>query len=296
MARPSGGAEFMARPSGDAEFMTDPSGDSEPGARGHSGAASAESDTVATLADRLAVDIGAELLELALTHRSFAYENGGIAHNERLEFLGDSILGQSVTVMLFTENPTLDEGELAKRRASLVSTVALAEIGRSIGLGPHIRLGRGEILTGGRDKSSILADTVEAIIGACYLSVGTDAATALVLRLIAPLLTDPDRFGASMDPKTSLQELAARLNRGAPRYAVVDSGPDHSKRFHASVSFADEDTIATGEGSSKKQAEMAAALIAWTLLSAPTARGRTRPEATHREAAHPEAAHPEAGR
>lgn len=248
----------MARPSGGAEVATHPSGDA------------AESDTVATLAERLAVDVGAELLELALTHRSFAYEHGGIAHNERLEFLGDSILGQAVTVMLFTENPLLDEGELAKRRASLVSTVALAEVARTIGLGSHIRLGRGEELTGGRDKASILADTVEAVIGACYLSVGPDAATALVLRLIAPLLSDPDRFGASMDPKTSLQELAARLNRGAPKYTVVDSGPDHSKRFHASVAFGADEPLASGEGSSKKQAEMAAALTAWTLLSAPT--------------------------
>src|SRR6185312_17566833 len=115
------------------------------------------------------------ILELALTHRSFAYENGGVAHNERLEFLGDSILGQAVTVMLYTTNPHLDEGELAKRRASLVSSVALAEVARTIGLGRFIRLGRGEELTGGRDKSSILADTVEAVIGAAYLDAGGEA-------------------------------------------------------------------------------------------------------------------------
>ncbi len=213
----------------------------------------------------LGVVIAPALYELALTHRSFAYENGGLAHNERLEFLGDSILGQAVTVMLYTENPTLDEGELAKRRASLVSSVALAEVARSIGLGAHIRLGRGEELTGGRDKSSILADTVEAIIGATYIDLGGEAATALVLRLIRPLLKDPNRFGASMDPKTSLQELAARLRRGLPVYQVVDSGPDHSKRFHATV-FLGSDSIAEGSGSSKKHAEMAAALQAWTLL------------------------------
>ncbi len=218
------------------------------------------------LRDRLAVEIGPELLELALTHRSFAYEHGGVPHNERLEFLGDSILGQAVTVMLYRTHPDLDEGELAKRRASLVSSVALAEIARSIGLGEHLRLGRGEELTGGRDKSSILADTVEAIIGATYLSAGPDAATALVLRLIEPLLADPDRFGAAMDPKTSLQELSARLGRGLPQYEVTDSGPDHSKRFHATVSLQGEQ-IAAGDGTSKKQAEMAAALDAWTALS-----------------------------
>ncbi len=214
----------------------------------------------------LGISIAPELLQLALTHRSFAYENGGLAHNERLEFLGDSILGQAVTVMLYTENPTLDEGDLAKRRASLVSSVALAEVARSIGLGAYLRLGRGEEQTGGRDKSSILADTVEALIGAAYLDRGADEATALVLRLIRPLLTNPERFGAAMDPKTSLQELAAQLGRGLPSYKVSDSGPDHSKRFHARVLLGT-DEIATGEGSSKKQAEMAAALDAWTLLS-----------------------------
>jgi ribonuclease-3 len=219
----------------------------------------------ADLASRLGVSLGPELLELALTHRSFAYENGGLPHNERLEFLGDSILGQAVTVMLYRENPHLDEGELAKRRASLVSSVALAEVARSIGLGEHIRLGRGEELTGGSDKSSILADTVEAVIGAVYLDCGADDATAFVLRLIRPLLEDPDRFGAAMDPKTSLQELAAQLGRGLPSYSVQDSGPDHSKRFHASVLLGGV-AIASGDGTSKKQAEMAAALEAWTTL------------------------------
>ena len=133
-----------------------------------------------------------------------------------------------------------------------------------------MRLGKGEEQTGGRDKSSILADTVEAIIGAAYLSLGGDAATALVLRLIVPLMDNPERFGAAMDPKTSLQELAARLGRGLPSYQVSDSGPDHSKRFHATVLLGKVE-IATGDGSSKKQAEMAAALDAWTQLSQPGA-------------------------
>jgi ribonuclease-3 len=167
--------------------------------------------------------------------------------------------------MLYRENPDLDEGELAKRRASLVSAVALAEIARMIDLGAHLRLGRGEELTGGREKSSILADALEALIGAVYLSDGPDAATAFVLRLIDPLLADPARFGAAMDPKTSLQELSARLGKGLPQYVVADSGPDHSKRFHAVVSLAGEE-IAAGDGTSKKQAEMAAALAAWAVL------------------------------
>jgi ribonuclease-3 len=223
----------------------------------------------ASLATSLGVTVSPELLELALTHRSFAYEHGGLPHNERLEFLGDSILGQAVTVMLYRENPTLDEGELAKRRASLVSSVALAEVARSIGLGEHIRLGRGEVLTGGSDKSSILADTVEALIGAVYLDRGPEVATDFVLSLIRPLLLSPERFGAAMDPKTSLQEAAARLGRGLPTYAVTDSGPDHSKRFHAVVSLGGV-PAAEGDGSSKKQAEMAAALEAWSALQSST--------------------------
>ena len=221
----------------------------------------------ADLARALGVSVSPALLEQALTHRSFAYENGGIPHNERLEFLGDSILGQAVTVMLYRDNPDLDEGDLAKRRASLVSSVALAEVARSIGLGEHIRLGRGEVLTGGYDKSSILADTVEAVIGAVYLDAGPDDATEFVLRLIRPLLANPERFGASMDPKTSLQELAARLGRAAPVYTLTNTGPDHSKRFHAVVSLG-ADAVAAGSGTSKKHAEMAAALEAWTVLHA----------------------------
>lgn len=224
----------------------------------------------ADLSRALGIVIDPALLQLALTHRSYAYENGGVAHNERLEFLGDSILGQAVTVMLYTENPDLDEGELAKRRASLVSSVALAEIAVGIGLGTHMLLGRGELLTGGREKSSILADAVEALIGATYLSEGPDEATALVLRLIAPLLADPHRFGAAMDPKTSLQELSTRLGKGLPIYTVTDSGPDHSKRFHAAVSFSGGVEVAGGDGTSKKQAEMAAALEAWTILQRPS--------------------------
>lgn len=225
---------------------------------------SADASGISALPAILGVSIDPGLLELALTHRSYAYEHGGVPTNERLEFLGDSILGQAVTVMLYREFPRLDEGDLAKRRASLVSSVALAEIARGIGLGDFIRLGRGEILTGGRDKGSILADTVEALIGAVYLDSGGEVATQLVLRLIAPLLNDPGHFGVSMDPKTSLQEAAARVGSGVPVYEIAESGPDHSKVFIATVTVGI--VTATGEGTSKKHAEMAAALDAWTLL------------------------------
>ena len=133
----------------------------------------------------LQLEIEPELLTLALTHRSYAYENGGIGHNERLEFLGDSILGQAVTVMLYLENPDVDEGELAKRRASLVSSAALAEIAGNIRLGRYLLLGRGEELTGGREKQSILADCVEAIIGARIAGKTEDEIRALVHKLVA---------------------------------------------------------------------------------------------------------------
>ena len=222
--------------------------------------------TLDELQRTLQVEVDPALLQLALTHRSFAYENGGIPTNERLEFLGDSILGQAVTVKLFGDHPELDEGELAKRRASLVSSAALAEVGRSIGVGPYIRLGRGETMTGGADKPSNLADTVEATSGAVYVAAGAPAATAFVLRLITPLLDDPERLGAALDPKTSLQEIAARRGAPPPVYTVTESGPDHQKHFVATVSVG-ELVQASGEGSSKKQAEMAAALEAWTELN-----------------------------
>lgn len=222
-----------------------------------------------TLQSTLGVAIDTELLTLALTHRSYAYEHGGIPNNERLEFLGDSILGQAVTVMLYRTHPTLDEGDLAKRRAGLVSSVALAEVARGIGLGAYLRLGRGESQSGGAEKSSILADTVEAIIGAAYISEGGETATALVLRLIEPLLEDPSRFGAAMDPKTSLQEIASHHGAPAPSYSVTNTGPDHNKLFRATVTVPGL-ISATGEGSSKKHAEMAAALDAWTQLNART--------------------------
>jgi ribonuclease III len=214
------------------------------------------------LVERLGVAIDPELLRLALTHRSFAYEHGGLPHNERLEFLGDSILGQAVTVRLYLDNPELSEGELAKRRASVVSGVALAEVARTIGLGDFLLLGNGEELTGGRDKVSILADTVEAVIGASFLSAGPDETTALVLRLLEPLMNDTARFGAALDPKTALQELADERHAPAPVYEVDGSGPDHARVFRAIVTVTG---VATGrgKGTSKKQAEMAAALNAW---------------------------------
>lgn len=212
----------------------------------------------------LGVPIEPGLVELALTHRSYAYEHGE-ADNERLEFLGDSVLGRATTAMLYARYPDADEGTLAKRRSALVSTVALADIARRIGLGAHIRLGRGEERTGGRDKASILADTVESLIGAAFLAVGSEAAEALVLRLIAPLADDPSRFGAATDPKTALQEAAAKQGSGAPDYRVTATGPDHARVFTAEVAVGE--LRAEGTGTSKKQAEVAAALAAFHALA-----------------------------
>ncbi len=225
----------------------------------------AESDG-AELLDALKVQLGAEMLERALTHRSFAYENGGLPTNERLEFLGDSVLGLIVTDTLFQEFPDLPEGQLAKLRAAVVNMRALAGVARSLRLGDYVYLGRGEEGTGGRDKSSILADTLEAVIGAVYLDRGLAEADALVHRLFDPVIARSARLGAGLDWKTSLQELTAAEMLGVPEYHVAESGPDHQKSFRASVRIGGR-TYGSGEGRSKKEAEQQAAETAWNLIT-----------------------------
>lgn len=206
---------------------------------------------------RFNISVSPELLRLALTHRSYAFEQGLTEHNERLEFLGDSILGQTVTLKLFADYPDLPEGDLAKRRASLVSSAALSEVARNIELGKYVLLGKGETLTGGRDKGSILADALEAVIGAVYLDLGQDTVTEFIHALIAPLIDDPSRFTTALDPKTSLQEIAAQLGEPTPTYLVSGSGPDHDRLFSARVTVAM--LTGAGTGTSKKAAEIAAA-------------------------------------
>ncbi len=208
-----------------------------------------------------------ELLERALTHRSYAYEHGGLPTNERLEFLGDSVLGVVVTDTLFRAHPDLSEGRLAKLRAAVVNARALAEVARTIGLGVHIKLGRGEEATGGRHKSSILSDTVEALIGAVYLSGGFPASDAVVHLLFDPLMENAARLGAGLDWKTSLQELSAGHSLGVPEYVIEDSGPDHEKTFTARVKVGDE-LYGHGTGRSKKEAEQQAAETAYTAIAA----------------------------
>jgi ribonuclease-3 len=210
----------------------------------------------------LGVKIDDELLERALTHRSYAYENGGLPTNERLEFLGDSVLGLVVTDTLYRGHPDLPEGHLAKLRAAVVNMRALAGVARGLHVGDHIRLGRGEEGTGGRDKSSILADTLEALIGAVYLDLGLEEASDLVHRLFDPLITRSASLGAGLDWKTSLQELTATKELGVPEYHVAESGPDHQKTFQATVRVGGR-TYGSGEGRSKKEAEQNAAEAAW---------------------------------
>jgi ribonuclease-3 len=207
------------------------------------------------------------LLECALTHRSYAYENGGLPTNERLEFLGDSVLGLIVTDALFRGYPDLPEGHLAKLRAAVVNMRALAGVARGLRLGDYVRLGRGEDGTGGRDKSSILADTLEAVIGAVYIERGLNEASALVHRLFDPVIAKSARLGAGLDWKTSLQELTASGVLGVPEYHVEESGPDHQKSFRAMVRVGGH-VYGTGEGRSKKEAEQQAAEAAWNAISA----------------------------
>jgi ribonuclease III len=220
---------------------------------------------LADLQSALGLRVDPALLRQALTHRSYAYEHGGLPTNERLEFLGDSVLGLVVTDSLYRTHPDLPEGQLAKLRAAVVNMRALADIGRSLGLGAYVYLGRGEETTGGRDKSSILADTVEAVIGAVYLDLGIEVAGGLVHRLVDPRLAESARMGAGLDWKTSLQELGSGAGIGPPEYRVVEQGPDHEKVFTAVAQVAGED-LGSGQGRSKKVAEQRAAQVAWTVL------------------------------
>ena len=226
------------------------------------------SDSAGTdgLLQALQVAVTPELLDRALMHRSYAYENGGLPTNERLEFLGDSVLGLIVTDTLFRSYPDLPEGQLAKLRAAVVNMRALAGVARGLGLGAYIWLGKGEEGTGGRDKSSILADTLEAVIGAVYLDKGLTMADELVHRLFDPLIARAARLGAGLDWKTSLQELTAAEILGVPEYHVEESGHDHQKFFRAYVRIGSQ-TYGQGEGRSKKEAEQQAAEAAWTAIT-----------------------------
>ena len=232
------------------------------GTRNRGGGASAPSEE---LIKRLGLPVDASLIERALTHRSFAYENGGLPTNERLEFLGDSVLGIVVTDTLYRTHSELPEGQLAKLRSAVVNSRALAEVARGLGLGEFVKLGRGEEATGGRDKASILADTLEAIIGSVYLDHGIEVAFDVVKRLFGPLIATSATLGAGLDWKTSLQELTAVAGIGVPDYRVTETGPDHDKYFQADA-FVGGTGYGHGSGRSKKEAEQQAAEEAWRAI------------------------------
>lgn len=216
----------------------------------------------AKLVAALGVDIDPELLVLSLTHRSFAHEAGGIPTNERLEFLGDSVLGIVVTEELYRRHPERPEGDLAKMRSATVSQKALASVARELDLGSYILLGRGELATGGDDKDSILSDTVEAVLGAIYLCHGLEVAREITHRLVAGLLDAAASLGAGLDWKTSMQEAAALANLPAPVYRAEAVGPDHARVFTSYLSVADVE-YGSGTGTSKKMAEQEAAELGY---------------------------------
>jgi ribonuclease-3 len=221
------------------------------------------------------------LLRAALTHRSFAFEQGEIVTNERLEFLGDAVLGLVITDLAFRAFVEMSEGELAKLRAATVNMMVLADVARGLRLGEAVLLGRGEELSGGRDKASILADGLEAVLGAVYLDQGWRASQAMIKRLFWPRMLAYARGEGDRDYKTSLQELAAQDVGRVPEYRVQERGPDHEKEFTATV-FLGGREYGHGVGRSKKEAEQRAARQAFSELTndAPAVGGRRRPRGT----------------
>ncbi|MFM7874470.1 MAG: ribonuclease III [Actinomycetota bacterium] len=218
------------------------------------------------LTEKLGISVSPELLELALTHRSFAYESGGLPTNERLEFLGDSVLGLVVTEALYEKFPDLDESRLSPLRSGVVNMRALAIIGRDLGLGTALRIGKGEEVTGGRDKNSILADAFEALVGAIYLDHGFAKTKEVLLRLMASAIEAAASRGAGLDGKTALQEIVAANGWSAPEYRVTESGPDHDKDFIASA-VVNGTSYPEGHGKSKREAEQVAARLAYEEIS-----------------------------
>jgi ribonuclease-3 len=213
----------------------------------------------------LGVSLPDEVINLALTHRSFAYESGGIPTNERLEFLGDSVIGLVITEELYKRFPEMDESGLSPLRSGVVSTRALSQVARLLEIGREVRIGRGEEVTGGREKNSILADSLEALIGAIYLEHGLEKAEHAIITLMQEAIEEAISRGATLDGKTSLQELVAARGEGSPEYEISESGPDHAKEFQATAIVAGE-RVSAGRGKSKREAEQEAARLAYQIL------------------------------
>jgi len=219
----------------------------------------------ASLSQRLGISIELALLELALTHSSFSYENGKQPDNERLEFLGDSVLGFLVTAHVFSENPELDEGALSRLRNSTVSAKTLSVAANNLGLGEFIKLGKGELATGGATKANILADAFEAVIGAAYLSSGMVAAEKIVKDFVLPLINSEDVLLETSEPRTVLFELLKKQNKPEAVFEITFEGPDHDRTFFAKLSVANE-LLSEGSGRTRKAAEAAAAIAALAKL------------------------------
>jgi len=207
----------------------------------------------------------AELLERALTHKSYVNENKAPYHNERMEFLGDAVLGLVVSEYLMKSCPDSTEGDLSRLRAAVVSESSLAAVSREIGLGEYLLLGKGEELTGGRNKDSLLADCLEALIASIYLDAGIDAAEAFVMRFFEAVIKSCS-LGGSLDFKTGLQELCQERLKQLPEYRIVsETGPDHQKQFEIEVWIKGQ-LSGRGRGKSKKEAEQRAAREALEIL------------------------------
>ena len=215
----------------------------------------------------LGITIDPYLLELAFTHRSWAYENGRVPTNERLEFLGDSVLGVVVTEHIFRTYTDRTEGQLSRLRAAVVSSHSLAQVARNLELGESIKLGHGEVSTHGQDKDSILADVMESVIGAVHLTGGFVDSALFVHALMDPVIASVADLGAGLDWKSSLQDLSASLGLGVPEYTAESTGPDHDRRFWAEVVVAGR-RYGPGESTSKRGAEQEAAKAAFTALNA----------------------------
>jgi ribonuclease-3 len=217
----------------------------------------------------LGTTLSSELLELAFTHGSYSREFGGVPTNERLEHLGDSVLELIITGELYRKFPDVDESRLSKMRAGLVNNPALVPIAKELELGQYLRIGRGEEITGGREKNSILANAFEALVGAIYLEKGYEVTEEIILKWFKPTIESSNALNLGMDAKTALQELVAALNLNPPEYELTEFGPDHDKSFKAVVVIASE-KFEVGEGKSKREAEQAAAKFAYDKLSART--------------------------
>lgn len=252
---------------------------SSPGSEPGGTDVAAAQDPAEALCERLGYSFAdPSLLQLALRHRSWCAENGGVSSNERLEFLGDAVLGLVVTDHLFRTAPNTSEGVLARRRSELVSATALASVARTIGLGAALALGKGEESTGGRNKTSILADAMEGVLGAVYLDGGMGAAASVILRLLDDRITGVVSGDVASDHKSRLQELAAQRFGELPRYELTEAGPEHAKVFAAVVRLGG-DSYGSGDGRTKKEAEQGAAREAWERLSRELDTGGERPAA-----------------